>query len=53
MNISLPQFAGDYPNEIFSAEYCRHEPNELLERYDLTKADKVSDAGANVARLYR
>jgi predicted TIM-barrel fold metal-dependent hydrolase len=39
-------FASDFPHEVFSAETCRHEIDELLERDDLTDADKED-------RLYR
>jgi predicted TIM-barrel fold metal-dependent hydrolase len=46
-------FASDFPHEIFSAEHCRHELNELLERDDLTKEDKEAVVGGNAARLYQ
>jgi len=45
-------FASDFPHEIFSAEVCRHELDELLGREDLTKEDKEAVAGRNAERLY-
>ncbi|MBI4529020.1 MAG: amidohydrolase [Deltaproteobacteria bacterium] len=46
-------FASDFPHEIFSAEICRHELDELLAREDLTAKDKEAVVGGNAERLYR
>lgn len=46
-------FASDFPHEIFDAETCRHELNELLAREDLSKEDKEAVVGGNAERLYR
>ncbi|MCZ6546633.1 MAG: amidohydrolase family protein [Deltaproteobacteria bacterium] len=46
-------FASDFPHEVFSAESCRHEIDELLERDDLTDADKEAVLSRNADRLYR
>src|SRR5213594_2187003 len=46
-------FASDFPHEIFDAETCRHELDELLAREDLTLKDKEAVVGGNAERLYR
>ena len=46
-------FASDFPHEIFDAEVCRHELNELLGREDLTPEDKEAVVGGNAAKLYK
>ncbi len=46
-------FASDFPHEIFDAEVCRHELNELLSREDLTLEDKEAVVGGNAAKLYK
>lgn len=45
-------FGSDYPHEVFNAEKCRHEIDELLARGDLTDADKAAVLGGNAKRLY-
>lgn len=45
-------FGSDFPHEVFDAEKCRHEIDELLERDDLTAADKQAVLGGNAARFY-
>ena len=45
-------FCSDFPHEIFSAEKCRHEINELLGREDLSQEDKEAVLGGNALRLY-
>lgn len=45
-------FASDYPHESFSAETCRHEVDELLERDDLTDDDKQAVLATNAERFY-
>jgi predicted TIM-barrel fold metal-dependent hydrolase len=46
-------FASDFPHEIFSADHCRHELDELLQRDDLTHEDKEAVVGGNAIRLYK
>ena len=46
-------FGSDFPHEVFDAAKCRHEIDELLERDDLTQADKESALGGNALRFYR
>ena len=45
-------FATDFPHESFSAESCRKEINELLEREDLTQVDKEAILATNAKRFY-
>jgi hypothetical protein len=45
-------FGSDFPHEVFSAEKCRHEINELLAREDLSKEDKEAVLGGNALRFY-
>ena len=45
-------FASDFPHEIFDAEVCLHELNELLSPEDLTLKDKEAVVGGNAERLY-
>jgi hypothetical protein len=46
-------FATDFPHEVSSAKVCRHEIDELMERDDLTAANKETVLGLNAERLYR
>jgi predicted TIM-barrel fold metal-dependent hydrolase len=46
-------FASDYPHESFNAQTCRHEIDELLEREDLSEADKAAVLAENAKRFYR
>jgi uncharacterized protein len=46
-------FGSDYPHEVFDAAKCRHEIDELLERDDLTQADKQAVLAGNALRFYR
>jgi hypothetical protein len=46
-------FGSDFPHEVFDAAKCRHEIDELLERYDLAAEDKKAVLGGNAARFYR
>ena len=46
-------FGSDFPHEVFDAAKCRHEIDELLERDDLTQADKDAALGGNALRFYR
>jgi uncharacterized protein len=46
-------FGSDFPHEVFDATKCRHEIDELLERDDLTQADKEAALGGNASRFYR
>jgi uncharacterized protein len=46
-------FGSDFPHEVFDAIKCRHEIDELLERDDLTGADKEAALGGNALRFYR
>ena len=45
-------FASDYPHESFSAQTCRREIDELLEREDLTDDDKAAVLAGNAKRFY-
>ncbi|HEX9879797.1 MAG TPA: amidohydrolase family protein, partial [Candidatus Binatia bacterium] len=45
-------FGSDFPHEVFDAEKCRHEIDELLQREDLSQADKEAVLGGNARRLY-
>jgi predicted TIM-barrel fold metal-dependent hydrolase len=46
-------FGSDFPHEVFDAAKCRHEIDELLERDDLTQADKEAVLGGNALNFYR
>ena len=46
-------FGSDFPHEVFDAAKCRHEIDELLERDDLTQADKEAVLGGNAMKFYR
>jgi len=46
-------FGSDFPHEVFDAAKCRHEIDELLERDDLTQADKEAVLGGNAIKFYR
>ena len=46
-------FGSDFPHEVFDAAKCRHEIDELLERNDLSQADKEAALGGNAMRFYR
>ncbi len=45
-------FDSDFPHEVFNAEKCRKEIDELLSRSDLTPADKEAVLGGNARRFY-
>jgi uncharacterized protein len=45
-------FGSDFPHEVFNAEKCRREIDELLSRSDLTQADKEAVLGGNARRFY-
>jgi hypothetical protein len=45
-------FASDFPHESFNAQSCRHEIDELLEREDLSDADKEAVLAQNAKRFY-
>lgn len=45
-------FGSDFPHEVFNAEKCRHEINELLARTDLSQDDKEAVLGGNARRFY-
>jgi predicted TIM-barrel fold metal-dependent hydrolase len=46
-------FGSDFPHEVFNAQKCRREIDQLLARGDLTAADKEAVLGANARRFYR
>src|SRR5207247_9369652 len=46
-------FGSDFPHEVFDAAKCRHEIGELLERDDLTQADKEAVLGDNAIKFSR
>ena len=46
-------FGSDFPHEVFDADKCRHEIDELLHREDLTQEDKEAVLGGNARRFYR
>ncbi|MGZ8453298.1 MAG: amidohydrolase family protein, partial [Candidatus Binatia bacterium] len=46
-------FGSDFPHEVFNAEKCRHEIDQLLARGDLDSADKAAVLGGNARRFYR
>jgi len=45
-------FGSDFPHEVFNAEKCRHEIDQLLARGDLNDADKAAVLGGNARRFY-
>jgi predicted TIM-barrel fold metal-dependent hydrolase len=45
-------FGSDYPHEVFNAEKCRHEIDQLLARSDLNNRDKEAVLGGNARRFY-
>ena len=45
-------FGSDFPHEVFDADKCRHEIDELLARDDLTQADKEAALSGNALRFY-
>ena len=45
-------FGSDFPHEVFNAEKCRHEIDQLLARGDLNDADKAAVLGGNAKRFY-
>ena len=45
-------FATDFPHESFDAKHCRAEIDELLERDDITRADKEAILATNAKRFY-
>jgi predicted TIM-barrel fold metal-dependent hydrolase len=45
-------FGSDFPHEVFNAEKCRHEIDQLLAREDLASADKEAVLGGNARRFY-
>jgi uncharacterized protein len=46
-------FGSDFPHEVFDAEKCRHEIDELLGRDDLSDDDKTAALGGNALRFYQ
>ena len=46
-------FGSDFPHEVFDAQKCRHEIDELLERDELTDDDKQAVLGGYALRFYR
>jgi predicted TIM-barrel fold metal-dependent hydrolase len=46
-------FGSDFPHEVFNAETCRREIEELMAREDLTQADKEAVLSGNARRFYR
>lgn len=46
-------FGSDFPHEVFNAETCRREIDELINREDLTPADKEAVLSGNARRFYR
>ena len=45
-------FGSDFPHEVFNAEKCRHEIDQLLARGDLNDTDKAAVLGGNARRFY-
>lgn len=45
-------FGSDFPHEVFNAQKCRKEIDELLNRPDLSREDKEAVLGGNAARFY-
>jgi predicted TIM-barrel fold metal-dependent hydrolase len=46
-------FGSDFPHEVFNAERCRQEIDQLRARGDLSDLDKVAVFGGNAKRFYR
>ena len=46
-------FGSDFPHEVFIAEKCRGEIDQLLARNDLSVADKEAVLSGNARRFYR
>jgi predicted TIM-barrel fold metal-dependent hydrolase len=45
-------FGSDFPHEVFNAQKCRKEIDELLNREDLSRQDKEAVLGGNARRFY-
>lgn len=45
-------FGSDFPHEVFNAQKCRKEIDELLNRSDLSREDKEAVLGGNARRFY-
>ena len=45
-------FGSDFPHEVFNAQKCRNEIEELLNRPDLSREDKEAVLSGNAARFY-
>jgi hypothetical protein len=45
-------FATDFPHESFDAKHCRKEIDELLERDDISQADKEAILATNAKKFY-
>ncbi len=45
-------FGSDFPHEVFDAQKCRREIDELLKREDLNHHDKEAVLGGNARRFY-
>ncbi len=45
-------FATDFPHESFDAKHCRKEIDELLQRDDITRADKEAILATNAKKFY-
>ena len=45
-------FGSDFPHEVFNAQKCRKEIDELLERPDLSREDKEAVLSGNARRFY-
>jgi predicted TIM-barrel fold metal-dependent hydrolase len=45
-------FGSDFPHEVFNAQKCRKEIDELIKRTDLSSADKEAVLGGNARRFY-
>ena len=46
-------FGSDFPHEVFNAEKCRGEIDQLLARNDLSVTDKEAVLSGNARRFYR
>ena len=44
-------FGSDFPHEVFNAQKCRKEIDELIKRTDLSSADKEAVLGGNARRF--
>jgi predicted TIM-barrel fold metal-dependent hydrolase len=45
-------FGSDFPHEVFNAQKCRKEIDELIKRTDLSGPDKAAVLGGNARRFY-